>query len=72
MREILRLRTAYRLTLTPDGPARPDGREECPKGFHLRNCHPTRMSSRIPAKKWKGEGIIHPPLESRGFLAPIL
>ena len=27
------------------------------------------MSSRPAAKKWHGEGAIHPPLESRGFLA---
>ena len=68
MQEILRLRTAYWLTLTPDGPARPDWREERPKRFHLRTCHPPRMSSRTPAKKWKGEGPFIPRLKAGAFL----
>ena len=69
MREMLGLRTSSGPRWRPRGLPGPDRREERPKRFHLRTCHPTRMSSRTPAKKWKGEGAIHPPLESRGFLA---
>ena len=47
----------------------PGCRVERPKRVPVRTGSPPRRSSRPPANKGNGEGAMHPPLESRGFLA---